>query len=180
MSFNVKNGDLDIRWQLRHKLLKELEMDHLVFSRRKVLGQMAVSTAGILGLSATNKVFADESGGVSVLNSSGNSPYIHARVTYRNPGPSPFAVGAVVTIQCVQRRITLSGLTDIRGKAMFNLHNYFHEQRDKSSIWKVTVNFRGQIQEQEIRAGRSWSYANTAWNFRPLDIPSNSDLRRTR
>jgi hypothetical protein len=59
MSFNVKNGDLDLRWQLRHKLLKELEMDHLVFSRRKVLGQMAVSAAGILGLSATNKVFAD-------------------------------------------------------------------------------------------------------------------------
>ena len=58
MSFNVKNGDLDVRWQLRHKLLKELEMDHLVSSRRKVLGQMAVSAAGILGLSATNKVFA--------------------------------------------------------------------------------------------------------------------------
>ena len=62
LSFNVKNGDLDLRWQLRHKQLKGLEMDHLVFSRRKVLGQMAVSTAGILGLSATNKVFADESG----------------------------------------------------------------------------------------------------------------------
>jgi len=63
LSFNVKNGDLDIRWQLRHKQLKELEMDHLVFSRRKVLGQMAVSAAGILSLSATNKVFADHSWG---------------------------------------------------------------------------------------------------------------------
>ena len=61
LSFNVKNGDLDVRWQLRHKQLKELEMDHLVSSRRKVLGQMAVSAVGILGLSATNKAFADES-----------------------------------------------------------------------------------------------------------------------
>ena len=65
LSFNVKNGDLDVRWQLRHKqlkeLVKELEMDHLVSSRRKVLGQMAVSAAGILSLSATNKVFADGS-----------------------------------------------------------------------------------------------------------------------
>ena len=157
LSFNVKNGDLNIRWQLRHKQLKELEMDHLVFSRRKVLGQMAVSTAGILGLSATNKVFADNEG----------RPYIHANVGYRMPTPSQNwpAVGAVVTIQCVQRRITLSGLTDITGKALFNLHNYFHGQRDKSSIWKVTVNFRGQIQQREYRTGSNWSYINSAWNF---------------
>ena len=156
LSFNVKNGDLDIRWQLRHKQLKELEMDHLVFSRRKVLGQMAVSAAGILSLSATNKVFADNE----------RYPYIHASVGYRFIGPDRGnAVGAVVTIQCVQRRITLSGLTDIRGKAMFNLHNYFHGQRDKSSIWKVTVNFRGQIQQREYRTGSNWSYINSAWNF---------------
>ena len=132
-------------------------MDHLVFSRRKVLGQMAVSAAGILSLSATNKVFADDP----------RYPYFHASVTYRMPTPSQNwpAVGAVVTIQCVQRRITLSGLTDIRGKAMFNLHNYFHGQRDKSSIWKVTVNFRGQIQQREYRTGYNWSYINSAWNF---------------
>jgi hypothetical protein len=61
LSFNVKNGDLDLRWQLRHKQLKELEMDNLVFSRRKVLGQIAVSAAGILGLSEANMVFADAS-----------------------------------------------------------------------------------------------------------------------
>jgi len=172
LSFNVKNGDLDIRWQLRHKLLKELEMDNLVFSRRKVLGQMAVSAAGILSLSATNKVFADDE----------RYPYIHASVSYRMPTPSQSwpAVGAVVTIQCDQRRITLSGLTDITGKAMFNLHNYFHGQRDKSSIWKVTVNFRGQIQEREYRTGSNWSYINSVWQFYPLNIPSNRDLRTTR
>ena len=78
LSFNVKNGDLDIRWQLRHKKLKELEMDHLVSSRRKVLGQMAVSAVGILGLSATNKVFADNE----------EYPYIRASVDYRMPTPS--------------------------------------------------------------------------------------------
>ena len=147
-------------------------MDHLVFSRRKVLGQMAVSTAGILGLSATNKVFADNE----------EYPYIRASVDYRMPTPSQSwpAVGAVVTIQCVQRRITLSRLTDITGKAMFNLHNYFHGQRDKSSIWKVTVNFRGQKQERELRTGSGWAYINSPFKFSPLNIPSNRDLRRTR
>ena len=146
-------------------------MGHMVFSRRKVLGQMAVSAAGILSLSATNKVFADDP----------RYPYFHASVTYRMPTPSRTwpAVGAVFTIQCVARSIKLSKLTDNGGKAMLNLHNYFHGQRDRSSIWKVTVNFRGQIIEREYRQGRNWPYANTNWAFYPLDIPSNRDLKRT-
>ena len=169
LSFNVKNGDLDIRWQLRHKKLKELEMDHLVFSRRKVLGQMAVSAAGILGLSATNKAFADESGGVSV--SSGNSeyPYIHARVTYRNPGRSPFAVGALVTIKCAARCLSFSKATDIRGGAMFNLHQYYGHHRPSNpwptDTWIMTVTFRGQTQRREYRVRGVWSYINSVWNF---------------
>jgi len=170
LSFNVKNGDLDVRWQLRHKLLKELEMDNLVFSRRKVLGQMAVSAAGILSLSATNKVFADESGGVSV--SSGNSeyPYIHARVAYRNPDPrQPFAVGAVVTIKCAARCLSFSKATDIRGGAMFNLHQYYGHHRPSNpwptDTWIMTVTFRGQTQLREYRVRGVWSYINSAWNF---------------
>ena len=129
-------------------------MGHMVFSRRKVLGQMAVSAAGILGLSTTNKVFADNP----------SNPYIHASVSSRANG---FAVGAVVTIQCVARRIKLSKLTDTRGKAMFNLHNYFHGQPDKSSDWKVTVNYKGQIQQRDYEPRRNWSYINSVWNFNP-------------
>ena len=165
MSFNVKNGDLDIRWQLRHKQLKELEMDHLVSSRRKVLGQMAYSAVGILGLSATNKFFADESGGVSVSSGNSSYPYIHARVNYRFIGPDRGrAVGAVVTIQCVQRRITLSKATDINGGAMFRLHDYFHGRPERTSFWKITVNFRGRIQQRNYTLIHN-SYINSEWNF---------------
>jgi len=96
MSFNVKNGDLDVRWQLRHKQLKELEMDNLVFSRRKVLGQMAVSAAGILGLSATNKVFA-QNAQVEVAPGQGRS-LVNTNTRNRPVTGDGRATGQIITV----------------------------------------------------------------------------------
>ncbi len=118
-------------------------MDHLVFSRRKVLGQMAVSTAGILGLSEANKVFA---GGNSIY------PYMMTRVNYRAPDRKLYrAVGAWVTISCTARNLSFSQATDIEGQVRFNLHNYYGHHRPRgnhpSDTWIITANFRGRIQQ---------------------------------
>jgi len=160
LSFNVKNGDLDVRWQLRHKQLKELEMDRLVFSRRKVLGQMAVSTAGILGLSATNKVFAHPLE---------DHPLIALRVLYksRNHNGNIPAVGAMVTIKCAARNLSFSNTVDSRGGTWFNLHGFYWPHRPAGPIdtWIITVKFRGLIQSQTIAVPNQWSERKSDWNF---------------
>ena len=163
LSFNVKNGDLDVRWQLRHKQLKELEMDHLVFSRRKVLGQMAVSTAGILGLSATNKVFAHTSWG-------NNFPYIRAHVNYRAPDRKLYrAVRAWVTFTCVARGLSFSQATDIEGIAQVNLHNYYGNHRPRgnypSDTWIITATFRGRRKQTTISVHPNFSTSGTTIEF---------------
>ena len=161
LSFNVKNGDLDVRWQLRHKQLKELEMDHLVFSRRKVLGQMAVSAAGILSLSATNKVFA---GGNSIF------PYMMTRVNYRAPDRKLYrAVGAWVTITCTARNLSFSQATDINGQVRFNLHEYYGHHRPRgnypSDTWIITATFRGRRKQTTISVHPNFSTSGTTIEF---------------
>ena len=135
-------------------------MDHLVFSRRKVLGQMAVSTAGILGLSATNKVFAHQNN---------DHPLIALRVLYKSRdhnGNIP-AVGARVTITCAARNLSFSNTVDSRGGTWFNLHGYYWPERREGPIdtWIVTVTFRGRIQSQTIAVANQWSERKSDWNF---------------
>ena len=138
-------------------------MGHMVFSRRKVIGQMAVSAAGFLGLSATNKVFAH--GGEPYA----SRPYINASVTYRiRPSPTQFAVGAVVTITCAARGLSFQKATDIGGKARFNLHNYYGQHRSQPSptdIWIIRVAFRGKTQQLEYRAHPHFPYINSSFRF---------------
>jgi len=143
-------------------------MDNLVFSRRKVLGQMAVSTAGILGLSATNKVFAHTSWG-------NNFPYIYARVNYLAPdgsnrrGKMYRAVGAMVTFTCAARNLSFSQATDIEGIAKVNLHNYYGNHRPRGNYpndtWIITATFRGRRKQTTISVHPNFSTSGTTIEF---------------
>ena len=143
-------------------------MDHLVFSRRKVLGQMAVSAAGFLGLSATNKVFAHTSWG-------NNFPYIYARVNYLAPDSSNRrgkmfrAVGARVTFTCAARRLSFSQAADIEGIAKVNLHNYYGNHRPRGNYpddtWIITATFRGRIQQTTRVVFPEFSYTGATIEF---------------
>ena len=139
---------------------------------------LTASIAGILSLSPINKIFADESGDVEVddhrrMPRDRMKPYIKAFVSYRLPrGQTWPAVGAVVTIQRVGAGgIVASKSTDIGGKAHFYC-------RDTSSTWNITAKFRGQIQNKIYKQNPNWPYINSVFDFRPLDIPSNWDLKR--
>ena len=138
-------------------------MGHMVFSRRKVLGQMAVSAAGLLGLSATNKVFAHTTHG-------NKYPYIQTRVNYRAPDGKIYrAVGAMVTFTCAARNLSFSQATDIEGQVRFNLHNYYGHHRPRgnhpSDTWIITVNFRGRIQQATRVAHPNFSYTGATIEF---------------
>ena len=127
---------------------------------------MPAAIAGILSLSAKNKVFADESGDVEVDHHHGVPrprpyPYIRATVSYRGIPRSQTwpAVGAVVTIQRVGAGgIVASKSTDIGGKAHFYCH-------DRSTNWVITVNFRGQTKKAIFQQNPRWPYINSLWLF---------------
>lgn len=138
-------------------------MGHMVFSRRKVLGQMAVSAAGLLGLSATNKVFAHTTHG-------NKYPYIQTRVNYRAPDGKIYrAVGAMVTFTCAARNLSFSQATDIEGHARVNLHNYYGNHRPRgnypSDTWVITATFRGRIQQATRVAHPNFSYTGATIEF---------------
>lgn len=146
----------------------------MIISRRHFL---PAGIAGILSLSAKNKVFADDSGDVEITDHrrmprDRAMPYIKASVSYQMPRSQTWpAVGAVVTIQRVGGPSVSSKATDIGGKAVFYC-------RDRSTNWIITVNFKGQIQKRVFQQNPNFPYINSVWDYRPLDIPSNRDLKR--
>ena len=138
---------------------------------------MPAAIAGILSLSAKNKVFSDESGDVDISDHRRMPrdrvyPFIKVSVTYRMPrGQIWAAVAAEVTIQRVgSPHIVSSKATDIGGKATFYC-------RDRTTHWSITTNFRGQIQRKLFQQNPHFPYINSVFDFRPLDIPSNRDLK---
>lgn len=121
--------------------------------------------AGILSLSAKNKVFADESGDVEISDHRRMPrdrvyPFIKVSVTYRMPrGQIWAAVAAEVTIQRVgSPHIVSSKATDIGGKATFYC-------RDRSTAWLISVSFRGQIQKKVFQQNPNFPYINSIWVF---------------